>query len=1158
MGTTGISSAQNDGGVGSIDRGKLRAKEVGVTMTNDADGQVEGAIMEGEKLAGGKVRSTISASTNAIATTRSHVHCDVLQPGDGNIRFTADPHRMGSTTCESCGKLVPAANYHLHMLRCSMLAGGLSRSGRRRQRQTPTVGRHTTELPFTTITAHGCDSGPIGCFPDPESPFSAPSDASQGTESVCDNHSTERTLADEETSGSVNRPAAPTVESSPPHPYACVYCGLSFRCCGAIEDHDTFCGARTERCERCCGLVSRRNAESHRLPGGECDAKIAAAMANEERMSPAKTSDESTRRVAAQAGRAMVASSNGLTSHSETRWSDGGCLPHAVGRVERMLAEAVRSSREAAVGLHATRARNNDLLAISGCEVLRGGQRQKRTSCVSAGEASIRDVRKEPRAVAGIDNDSVSPSGDYGGKHDGGNRGVSAGISGREEVTASTRRLVVSELGHCKSTEFSGTRTPAEAPEAGQQWTCPRCTLQNTPSDKLCEACDFACDRLACESTTEHPSENGRKSSNDNCRDETISTASLDPGEPVSATEPASTSASSVAERTGVGTTSPNQTPRLSALVVNNVSACCDAVSAAEPRYVESEGEPPSTVQSPPHLTPTHSTVARDVESSVPVLCRPSTMAKAVLSTLSPSEATVAVVEGFEVEQPRSRRDRTSHIVEHNSMISLLPAPGMPVPLLSGSHTAPTEEWRAVMSNGDTEKLRTECLRSGTVSAASALVGSSTLKSDRSRIPPLVKCSFAVRRAPPGGQRLPRELHMRSTALSAPPVGAGVQVSTRVGFGGKFLDSMISVRASSRTLTHSTAKLSDSRNRRSNISDGQQHRVLFPSPTRAPITMKRSSKNGHRSRGDRGRGGGGRGGQSGTFCAGRRLGGRARPKSSVVLQMLSPTLPLPVCDVSTPLGGDRVEIDTTRFSSENRAESGEIGLNETRCSGSGSNEVNFRKISFGNACSDKVDIGKNLSRKVTERGIAVGEIAPVRNVELGVADFAGRVELSSSRRDTTGFAAHLPHPPQNARDRHGILPTPGRTTRSGEGRNAGGEADLARASHLRCAPACDATLMVLGRSQADPSNNPLQDADCCGGCRAATSKFNRSDSEAGDDASVCTVARASEVDGNWGSGTWRGESALTVGRPAEVGIAPTKFRRRVSETRLFPLPDCGR
>lgn len=63
---------------------------------------------------------------------------------------------------------------------------------------------------------------------------------------------------------------------------ACSFCGLSFRIPGAAAAHEILCGTRTERCPTCCGYVPRREMESHRKPGGSCDAMIAAAMAAEE------------------------------------------------------------------------------------------------------------------------------------------------------------------------------------------------------------------------------------------------------------------------------------------------------------------------------------------------------------------------------------------------------------------------------------------------------------------------------------------------------------------------------------------------------------------------------------------------------------------------------------------------------------------------------------------------------------------------------------------------------------------------------------------------------------------------------------------------------------------------------------------------------------
>lgn len=234
----------------------------------------------------------------------------------------SETRSMAVVHCGSCGKLVPAANQLLHELRCS------SSTGTRRGRDSalpfkPSVGVHQKKQSPLSISR--------GSYP---ARADRPSPAARAISSV---GTVDTAVAAQERSTTTT-----TKIISSPMSALCAYCGLSFRTASAADEHEIACAARTERCDRCCGLVSRREADSHRRPGGGCDTAITTAQAAE----------------------AVVAA--GVGERGRRARAGGGEV--IGGRFDALLAEAVRSSKAASAVLADAREKNDAWMAKAACE----------------------------------------------------------------------------------------------------------------------------------------------------------------------------------------------------------------------------------------------------------------------------------------------------------------------------------------------------------------------------------------------------------------------------------------------------------------------------------------------------------------------------------------------------------------------------------------------------------------------------------------------------------------------------------------------------------------------------------------------------------------------------------------------------------------------
>lgn len=306
-------------------------------------------------------KATHKENHNGVVLDEGSTFCDWSSPTAGpeeanTVGNTCSPSDNGvdprcpraviEITCKSCGKLVPPANYALHQFRCRGFRPGVLEIGRRSvattavtidtpvEDSTPsTIVRGSTDAiataaavarksvntsdrsncPIGNVT--GVDEtaaerkvfgseGAVKCRDD--SGMGGPSPPPSSQKSVREQNDQKSPLNPppgvSSPNGSTSVSPNPSL-FSPRSLLSCVYCGLSFRDLHAAGDHRELCGARTERCDRCFQLVPRRDvAGAHRLPGGACDAAIAAAVAVEGKVCSAATATAMTTGVAATVG----------------------------------------------------------------------------------------------------------------------------------------------------------------------------------------------------------------------------------------------------------------------------------------------------------------------------------------------------------------------------------------------------------------------------------------------------------------------------------------------------------------------------------------------------------------------------------------------------------------------------------------------------------------------------------------------------------------------------------------------------------------------------------------------------------------------------------------------------------------------------------------
>ncbi|CAM9728998.1 unnamed protein product [Pylaiella littoralis] len=366
--------------------------------------------------------------------------------GDGKGRIVeAEQAAAGTSACGSCGRLVPTANMCLHELRCrsSVVAG----KQQQQQQQQPQPRSHS----FLESSA---------AAPEQTLSLAPPS-------------------ADCTSKAAAAREAAAAAAAAP-RGLACAYCGLTFRTPGAARDHREFCSTRTERCRRCLGHVLRSEAESHRSPGGGCDAAIAAAEQQEAQLlNSAAVGGESGGWGGPGAGAANGSGGGGIGYRGE---GIGGMA--IGGRFDALLAEAVRSSKEASAMLadactknearQAEAAAETVSVAVAGSRAMLGSRHDGGCSGGGGGDSGCHARRGstlgEPAAApAPDDDDSSVTTSNVGGENDPFD-GRFAVQSGEEEKEGDAGTGSVCHL-DCRP------------------WTCSRCTLINPYRSEACEAC---------------------------------------------------------------------------------------------------------------------------------------------------------------------------------------------------------------------------------------------------------------------------------------------------------------------------------------------------------------------------------------------------------------------------------------------------------------------------------------------------------------------------------------------------------------------------------------------------------------------------------------------------------------------------------------------
>lgn len=295
------------------------------------------------------------------------------------------PDAAYAVACRSCGRSVPVANLYLHELRCPLTVGKpghihtsspsslvtISKPDRGRSAPTNRQPLHPdgVNMGETPSINAGREVAP----PELEETYKYPSSGEDEIDTPVETWSIEERECGEGPSETANyssgrvhgqngKEGSPTDMSRPL--FSCTYCGLSFRAVDSAASHEGPCGARTERCECCSSLVPRREAESHRRPGGGCDAVIAGAIAAEEEGLHAAAADASFT-----AGSTVAATKDSTFENV----GDVDYLKRGISIFDGLLAQAVISSRKASNALLDARTRNEGLTASLAGMTLRPG-----------------------------------------------------------------------------------------------------------------------------------------------------------------------------------------------------------------------------------------------------------------------------------------------------------------------------------------------------------------------------------------------------------------------------------------------------------------------------------------------------------------------------------------------------------------------------------------------------------------------------------------------------------------------------------------------------------------------------------------------------------------------------------------------------------------
>ncbi|CAM9253924.1 unnamed protein product [Ectocarpus sp. 4 AP-2014] len=447
-----------------VDRlGASRKSAFSPPGTNEAREAVERRVLGTGALVASTASSAVGTRGDGGATETESSRGQRSFTGDGGLTGVrlaeaSSAAAMVTSTCGSCGKLVPAANQQLHALRCRPSS---STAGRR-----PRRGGGAIPPPD--------DAPPVAAAEQPRPAASKQDTAAREFAAAA---------------------AAAAVAASPVSPFTCAYCGLSFRTTIAAGDHETLCAARTERCGRCCGLVPRGDAEAHRRPGGGCDAAISAAAKREEA--------QAVETVVAGGGRGgvrttdlgLVGSVGSVVGGAEPSGRFNGHLDPGTsgGRFDALLAEALSSSKAATAVLADARAENAARMAAgagsptgTGADSRSnrdGGGGGEHGSCVERGSVSGNEAATLAVSPAPVGSGGPTPS-----TEPGADISMTTPGEGPRYERPSPR-----QFGVWRGTDGEEEEEDGGAGIAGhlsvRPWTCSRCTLLNPRHAEACEAC---------------------------------------------------------------------------------------------------------------------------------------------------------------------------------------------------------------------------------------------------------------------------------------------------------------------------------------------------------------------------------------------------------------------------------------------------------------------------------------------------------------------------------------------------------------------------------------------------------------------------------------------------------------------------------------------
>lgn len=427
--------------------------------TNEAREAAEGRVLGTGALVGSTALSALGTRGDGSATETESPRGQRSSGGDGGlagVRLAEAPAAaaaaaMVTSTCGSCGKLVPAGNQQLHALRCRPSS---STDGRR---------------PRRGVAVPAPDDAPPVAAAEQPRPAAAKQDAA-ARESA----------------------AAAVAAASPVPPFTCAYCGLSFRTAIAAGNHETLCAARTERCGRCCGLVPRGDAESHRRPGGGCDAAIAAAAEREEAQEISTVVGGGGRGGVGATGLGLVGCvvggaepSGGFNGHLDPGTSGG--------RFDALLAEALSSSKAATAVLADARAKNAARMAAgAGSPTGTGAGSRSHRDGGGGGEHGSRvetgSVPGNEAAALAVPSAPVSSGGPTPSTEPGADISMTTPGEGPRYERPSPRQFGVGRGTDGEEEEEDG-RAGIAGHLSDRPWTCSRCTLVNPRHAEACEAC---------------------------------------------------------------------------------------------------------------------------------------------------------------------------------------------------------------------------------------------------------------------------------------------------------------------------------------------------------------------------------------------------------------------------------------------------------------------------------------------------------------------------------------------------------------------------------------------------------------------------------------------------------------------------------------------